>query len=360
MSSFDQTVIDAVTSHMNGDHPEDNLLIAQAFGDPLTSTSVMVGLDGEAGIWHVNDSAGEHELRVNWPGAPINERPEIRREVVLLYKAACEKLGVEPREEHAPEVSGQHGHGEGHRGPGHAQHGGGAAHGSPHGSAHGSPHGDSGAEETFSYRLRTATWADHGDSESSTVMEEIIDQKAALAEYTSLVVQHYFAYEALEEAAQLLAADDRYQALHPAALVRLPAIEEDLAFLIGDNWKQQVSALPATVAYAQRIREVAAEGWLEGVIAHHYTRYLGDLSGGQIIAKKVAEQHGFDRAGVAFYDFTELGPIPRFKKTYRDVLNSLEHTLSEEEQQRVIDEVRLAYKLNNAVFADMQRELSAS
>jgi hypothetical protein len=36
-------------------------------------------------------------LRVAWPGAPISERPEVRREVVALYDAACAELGVDPR-----------------------------------------------------------------------------------------------------------------------------------------------------------------------------------------------------------------------------------------------------------------------
>ena len=72
--------------------------------------------------------------------------------------------------------------------------------------------------------------------------------------------------------------------------------------------------MPATAAYADRIREIAAEGWLPGIIAHHYTRYLGDLSGGQMIAKRVKKQFGFERAGIAFYDFTELGDLGEFKK----------------------------------------------
>lgn len=305
----------------------------------------MVGLDREVGIWKVADSAGEHELRIGWPGGPINERPEIRREVVVLYKDACKKLGVTPREEHgAGQTANAHG--------GAHQH----AAGHPHGGGHpgGHPHAKPEDEGTFSYAIRTATWGDHGDSEGSGVMEDIMRKRSTIEEYTSLVVQHYFMYEALEEASKQLAADPRYAALHPAALLRADALVEDLELLVGADWRDRIAPLAATKAYADRIREVAAEGWTEGLIAHHYTRYLGDLSGGQMIARQAKAQFEFGEAGVSFYDFTELGSIADFKAMYREALDQLGETLDEAERHRVIEEVREAYRFNTEVFNDMR------
>ena len=341
MSNFDASVIEAVTGHMNGDHPEDNLLIVRAFGRPEATESTMTGLDANAGVWRAVDASGEHEVRIDWPGGPIGERPEIRREVVALYKAACEKLGVPARQEHAPAKTEVAQHGE-----------------QAHGGAH--PHAKPEDDGSFSYAIRTATWGDHSDSEGSTVMEDIMRMRAGLDVYTELVEQHYFMYEALEEASRHLAADPRFAALHPAALVREQALAEDLELLVGENWRERVSPVPATVAYADRIRELAAEGWLPGIIAHHYTRYLGDLSGGQMIAKRVKRQHGFERAGAAFYDFTELGDIAEFKQRYRAVLDELGESLDELERQRMIDEVRAAYRFNTEVFIDMQKSNEAA
>lgn len=341
MSNFDASVIEAVTGHMNGDHPEDNLLIVRAFGRPEATESTMTGLDANAGVWRAVDASGEHEVRIDWPGGPIGERPEIRREVVALYKAACEKLGVPARQEHAPAKTEVAQHGE-----------------QAHGGAH--PHAKPEDDGSFSYAIRTATWGDHSDSEGSTVMEDIMRMRAGLDVYIELVEQHYFMYEALEEASRHLAADPRFAALHPAALVREQALAEDLELLVGENWRERISPVPATVAYADRIRELAAEGWLPGIIAHHYTRYLGDLSGGQMIAKRVKRQHGFERAGVAFYDFTELGDIAEFKQRYRAVLDELGEGLDELERQRMIDEVRAAYRFNTEVFIDMQKSNEAA
>ena len=341
MSNFDASVIEAVTGHMNGDHPEDNLLIVRAFGRPEATESTMTGLDANAGVWRAVDASGEHEVRIDWPGGPIGERPEIRREVVALYKAACEKLGVPARQEHAPAKTEVAQHGE-----------------QAHGGAH--PHAKPEDDGSFSYAIRTATWGDHSDSEGSTVMEDIMRMRAGLDVYIELVEQHYFMYEALEEASRQLAADPRFAALHPAALVREQALAEDLELLVGENWRERISPVPATVAYADRIRELAAEGWLPGIIAHHYTRYLGDLSGGQMIAKRVKRQHGFERAGAAFYDFTELGDIAEFKQRYRAVLDELGESLDELERQRMIDEVRAAYRFNTEVFIDMQKSNEAA
>ncbi|MBR21586.1 MAG: DUF2470 domain-containing protein [Microcella pacifica] len=118
MTDFDPAVVAGVLAHMNGDHADDNLLIARAFGDRSAVRARMVGVDGHAGHWVYSTGAddvtaaavqadpnaegdlvwpGERALRVMW-SAPISARPEIRREIVVLYDRACAALGVEPRE----------------------------------------------------------------------------------------------------------------------------------------------------------------------------------------------------------------------------------------------------------------------
>jgi hypothetical protein len=81
---------------MNSDHNDDNLLIARAFGDPDATAATMTTLDDTGGSWVYTTPAGESRLTVPW-STPIAERPEIRREIVVLYDAACEKLGIAPR-----------------------------------------------------------------------------------------------------------------------------------------------------------------------------------------------------------------------------------------------------------------------
>jgi len=95
--AFDPAIVVAVLHHMNDDHVDDNLLFARAFGDRSASSCHMVHVDGAAGHWvFVDETAAEHPLRLEWT-APITERAEIRREIVVLYDRACAELGVEPR-----------------------------------------------------------------------------------------------------------------------------------------------------------------------------------------------------------------------------------------------------------------------
>lgn len=96
MSAFDSTIVSAVLAHMNGDHPDDNLLIAQAFGDRSADSATMVGLDEHGGFWSYSVGEDRHDLSVPW-STTICERAEIRREVVVLYDAACARLGLTPR-----------------------------------------------------------------------------------------------------------------------------------------------------------------------------------------------------------------------------------------------------------------------
>ena len=81
---------------MNSDHNDDNVLIARAFGDADATSATMTTLDESGGTWSYSTPSGDTELTVPWSTA-IAERAEIRREIVVLYDAACAKLGITPR-----------------------------------------------------------------------------------------------------------------------------------------------------------------------------------------------------------------------------------------------------------------------
>jgi hypothetical protein len=94
--TFSDDVINAVLAHMNGDHLDDNLLIARAFGDLEAEDAAMTTLDENGGTWTYSIAGDTAEVTVPWT-APISERAEIRREVVVTYERACGILGVTPR-----------------------------------------------------------------------------------------------------------------------------------------------------------------------------------------------------------------------------------------------------------------------
>jgi len=203
----------------------------------------------------------------------------------------------------------------------------------------------------FSQALRERTWTNHGESEGADFMKDLMTGKGTREDYIALVAQHFFIYEAIESAAAQFAGDPVAAPFIAPQLTRLPAIEDDLEFLIGPGWREAISPLPTTERYAARVREIAAQGWAGGFIAHHYTRYLGDLSGGQVIRTLMQRQFGFETNGVGFYLFDQIGKPKEFKETYREQLDAV--AWDEAERDRVIDEVVTAYGFNTDLFVDL-------
>lgn len=211
--------------------------------------------------------------------------------------------------------------------------------------------------EPFSAQLRTATWSEHKRAEDTPYLRALVSGDVDQAGYAGMVAQHYFAYAVLEEAAGVMAADPVAGGFVSAGLSRLPALEQDLAALLGAGWRTAISPSASTRRYCDRMRAICFE-WPGGFVAHHYTRYLGDLSGGQYLARAIERRLGLNRqTGTAFYDFSGLGDLTAFKVSYRERLDAA--PWSAQERERIVAETALAYDLNTAVLIELGDDLPA-
>lgn len=204
----------------------------------------------------------------------------------------------------------------------------------------------------FSEALRSRTWPSHSESEGASFIRDLMSGKGTRDDYISMLIQHYFIYDALESVEQDHRDDPIAAMFIDRKLTRMPAIISDLEHLLGSEWREQAHPLPTTRSYVERLNTVA-RSWVGGFIAHHYTRYLGDLSGGQMISRILQRDYGFDTNGVGFYLFADISDPKQFKNHYRSQLDQL--PWSQEELDRVIDEVGLAYQLNTELFIDLAR-----
>lgn len=106
---------------------------------------------------------------------------------------------------------------------------------------------------------------------------------------------------------------------NPALLSRSSALSSDISFFLGvpdDNssWKTHESynsslssPPPAFQAYISRLTHVIAED-PKRLLAHSYVRYMGDLSGGQIMKWGIRKAYGLvDDQGTRFFDFGVMG-----------------------------------------------------
>ncbi|WP_327291392.1 biliverdin-producing heme oxygenase [Streptomyces sp. NBC_01198] len=203
--------------------------------------------------------------------------------------------------------------------------------------------------QPFSAVIRDASRQQHTEAENSAFMADLLGGRLGVAAYARYTEQLWFVYRALEEGAARLAGDPVAGPFVRPELLRVAELERDLGHLLGDGWQRRAAPLAATADYAARITETAA-GWPAGYVAHHYTRYLGDLSGGQVI-RGIAEKtwdlpHKGD--GVRFYVFEGIPNPAAFKRDYRQLLDVL--PLDDLERQRVVDECRTAFALNSALF----------
>jgi heme oxygenase len=207
----------------------------------------------------------------------------------------------------------------------------------------------------FSTLIRTASHEQHTEAETSTFMSDLLGGRLGVDAYARYTEQLWFVYEALETHAGKLASDPVAGPFVQPELSRRAALEADLAHLRGPDWRATLTALPATQAYASRVAE-CARTWPGGYVAHHYTRYLGDLSGGQIIRGKAEQTWGFARKGdgVRFYVFEEITNPAAFKRNYRELLDAIH--ADDLEKQRIVTECKRAFALNTDVFHALGEE----
>jgi heme oxygenase len=202
---------------------------------------------------------------------------------------------------------------------------------------------------TLSARLRNGCRAIHDTAQSAGYLDALLAGRLPRDGYAALTVQHFFIYETLEQAAAAMADDPVAGAFVSPELTRLPALRADLELLRGPGRPGRAEALPATDEYCARLREVAFDR-PAAFVAHHYTRYLGDLSGGQYIGRAVHRVYDLGDAGGRFFTFEGIDP-PAFRSRYRELLDSAAFTA--EEGEFLVAEVDHAYRLNIAVLREL-------
>jgi heme oxygenase (biliverdin-producing, ferredoxin) len=201
----------------------------------------------------------------------------------------------------------------------------------------------------LSTRLREGTRAEHADAESEGFVERLLAGDLDVDAYADLAVQQHAIYTALEEAGDRMRDDARGRALVFDELTRVPAIERDLEHLYGPGWRETGRVLPATERYVDRLRAVCGD--VACYAAHAYTRYLGDLSGGQVVKRMLERHYGLDGAGLEFYTFDAIEKPKPFKDTYRERLDAL--GLDPVEADAAVGEAQEAFRLNRSMFVEL-------
>ena len=204
-------------------------------------------------------------------------------------------------------------------------------------------------------KLREGTKKSHTMAENVGFIKCFLKGTVEKTSYRKLVSNLYFVYTAMEEEM------DRHHQ-HPIVskfyfpeLHRKASLEQDLSYYYGPNWREQVAPSATAKEYVQRIRDISASE-PELLAAHSYTRYLGDLSGGQIL--KGIAQRGMNLTsgeGTAFYEFEDIADEKQFKAKYRQAMNDL--PIDDATADRIVDEANAAFGMNMKMFQELEGNL---
>ena len=202
-------------------------------------------------------------------------------------------------------------------------------------------------QERFSSRLKESTKHVHDNAEHSTFMEDLMGGSLNTEAYLRLINQYVHIYEALE------AVSEHYRA-EPSPTTD-PLTHPGRADIRALGQDGDIDApLPATAEYVERIR--ATINSPERYLAHHYLRYLGDLSGGQAVAALAPRHYGIPAEALSMYRFTELPKPKVFKDGYRELLDNA--PLTDEQREALIEECVEGFRINASLFAQLGRKVA--
>lgn len=151
-------------------------------------------------------------------------------------------------------------------------------------------------------KIKELTWEHHKNAERQEFAKLLMSGKIHPDLYATYLWNQHKKYDILE--AMLMA--NGILAEIGADIRRKLLLEADIAEL----WKhdKEPKLVPSTIEYLQHMREIMQDR--DALIAHAYVLYLGDMSGGQMIKKKIP---GAGR----MYDFE--GDIPAIKDKIREM-----------------------------------------
>lgn len=177
--------------------------------------------------------------------------------------------------------------------------------------------------------LKQATWALHRQAERQPFMHALLSGKLPTPLYTEYLKQLLPVYQAIKTCAEKLNCANM---LLLADIDRVPPLQHDL---------QQLGAEPTHTLsnhYAESICQIQQ---VDLLIAHYYVRYLGDLHGGQIIAKILHQKYQLPKSTLHFYTFP--GNTQTWIANVRSAINTHTPNLK---QTDIMDEAKLAFQQN--------------
>jgi len=140
-------------------------------------------------------------------------------------------------------------------------------------------------KEGLALQLDDGTRKSHSVAQNSAFVTGFFKGLSNRDSYSKLLTSLYFVYVTMEDSFDSTT-EAMVKHMDNPELRRVDAASEDMEYFFGKGWKDKIKPSAAAKKYVARVEEVA-KNKPRLLIAHQYTRYLGDLFGGQVSSKNV-------------------------------------------------------------------------
>lgn len=204
--------------------------------------------------------------------------------------------------------------------------------------------------EGLALDLDSGTRKSHSVAQNSAFVTGFFKGLSTKEAYGALLTSLYFVYTAMEESFDQTN-EDGVKAMDDKELRRVESLRKDLKYFYGPEWMDKLVPSPATQKYVARVNEIAEkQPYL--LVAHQYTRYLGDLFGGRMMQGMAIRSLKLDEGkGVAFYTFDDIPSANLFITDWYSRLNELD--LTDDQKQEIVDEANLVFDLNIGILEEL-------
>jgi heme oxygenase len=208
---------------------------------------------------------------------------------------------------------------------------------------------------SFADALRERTRTLHAQAERSGIVLDILRGRASRSAYALYLRNILPVYQHLEAGLECHRDSAALQTIARREVYRSGPLHADLEALCGSNYARTLPLVAAAEQYASHLAG-AVDDRAEALVAHAYTRFLGDLNGGRVMRSILARSFAAEPLPLHFHSFPGIPDLAVFTAQYRGALDVAGTHLARPEA--VLREAELAFRLNIALSEEVQRAAS--
>lgn len=202
-------------------------------------------------------------------------------------------------------------------------------------------------------KIRKNTGALHSAAEHTGIIKRIVDGNATVDAYAEYLYNLSAMYKAIEDTIENNIDNEVVKDFSTKELYRHELIEKDLEYFLKDK-EDKYELCSSTIAFIERLKEIGKMN-PELIVAYAYTRFIADLFGGRTFVALLSVNYKVPAEGLNYYKCDHIKDIRSYVMSYAMKINNM--NISQELQEKLINEVSNAYIYNLAISCELDAKL---